>query len=363
MANVLQRYFPIIRDRQEVLEEIRSQKNLTEIFDGWQGRRQEEFLDYCTGVRGVKLLYDHFFKAVMNTETVPERLEELLSLIIGEKIKILNVLPADSTRIAAENTLLLLDIVVELENGSIANVEVQKIGYAFPGQRSACYSSDLLLRQYKRIKGERGKAFSYKDIKKVYTIVLFEESIGEFHKFPKKYIHHMKQASDTGLQMDLLQEYTFIAIDIFKEILQNKGVRKCNKLDAWLVFLSVDEPETIVELIEVYPEFEPLYGEVYGMCRNMEDFMGIFSEELAILDKNTVDYMIDEMQDKIDEQKEVIEKQKETINDLEDRLAQRQNHLNQLNYKLITDNRMGDLVRAVSDREFQEKLLQEYGLL
>lgn len=84
--------------------------------------------------------------------------------------------------------------------------------------------------------------------------------------------------------------------------------------------------------------------------------MGIFSEELAILDKNTVDYMIDEMQDTIDKQQEIIK-------DLEDRLAQRQNHLNQLNYKLITDNRMGDLVRAVSDREFQEKLLQEYGLL
>ncbi len=359
MANVLQQRFPIIRDRQEVMEEIRSQKNLTEIFDGWQGRRQEEFLDYCTGVKGVKLLYDQFFKAVMNPEITPERLEELLSLIIGEKIKILNVLPADSTRIAAENTLLLLDIVVELENGSIANVEVQKIGYAFPGQRSACYSADLLLRQYKRIKGERGKAFSYKDIKKVYTIVLFEESTGEFHKFPEKYIHHMKQASDTGLQMDLLQEYTFIAIDIFKKILQNKGVRKCNKLDAWLAFLSVDEPERIVELIEVYPEFEPLYKEVYGMCRNMEDFMGIFSEELAILDKNTVDYMIDEMQDKIDEQKE-------TINDLEDKLARQQSyqeHLERLNRKLVEEHRTDDLVRAACDREFQKKLLSEYGFL
>ena len=238
-------------------------------------------------------------------------------------------------------------------------MEVQKIGYAFPGQRSACYSADLLLRQYKRIKGERGKAFSYKDIKKVYTIVLFEESTGEFHKFPEKYIHHMKQASDTGLQMDLLQEYTFVAIDIFKEILQNKGVMECNKLDAWLAFLSVDEPERIVELIETYPEFEPLYKEVYGMCRNVEDFMGIFSEELAILDKNTVDYMIDEMQDKIDGQKE-------TINELEGRLARQRSYqqsLERLNRKLMEDHRTDDLIRAACDREFQEKLLSEYGLI
>ncbi len=366
MANVLQQHFPIIRDRREVLEEIRSRKDLKELFESWEERYQEEFLDYCTGVKGVKLLYDHFFKAVMNPEIMPERLEELLSLIIGEKVKILKVLPADSTRIAAENSLLTLDVVVELENGSIANVEVQKIGYAFPGQRSACYSADLLLRQYKRVKGERGKAFSYKDIRKVYTIVLFEESVGEFHKFPKDYIHYIKHQSNTGLEMELLQEYIFIAIDIFKRILHNKGVEKCNKLDAWILFLSVDEPELIMQLIEMYPEFEELYQEVYGMCRNMEDFMGIFSEELAILDKNTVDYMIDEMQNTIDEQRETIDVQREAIGDLEGRLEMQrlyQENLNQLIQKLIEDNRTEELIRSTVDKDFQERLLKEYGFL
>lgn len=351
MENVLKQHFPMIWDREEALREIRSCGELLDIFESWEKKHQEEFLDYCTGVRGVKLLYDHFFKAVMNPEKVPERLEEFLSLILKQKVKILKVLPADSAGIAAENSLLVMDIVVELEDGSIANVEVQKIGYAFPGQRSACYSADLLLRQYKRVKGERGKKFSYKDIKKVYTIVLFEESAGEFHRFPKEYIHYMKQRSDTGLKMELLQEYTFVAIDIFKDILHNNGVEKCNKLDAWMLFFSVDEPELIMKLIYVYPEFEALYKEVYEMCRNMEDFMGIFSEELAILDKNTVDYMIDEMQNTIDEQRETI-----------DELKRRQYSLNQLNQKLIADNRIEDLARSVGDEEFQNQLLMEYGL-
>ncbi len=56
-------------------------------------------------------------------------------------------------RIADETSLLITDIVVELEDGSIANVEMQKIGYLFPGQRCACYSADLLLRQYKWVWG------------------------------------------------------------------------------------------------------------------------------------------------------------------------------------------------------------------
>ena len=30
----------------------------------------------------------------------------------------------------------------KLDNGNIVNVEIQKIGYGFLGERSACYSSD-----------------------------------------------------------------------------------------------------------------------------------------------------------------------------------------------------------------------------
>lgn len=175
MSNKLQKHFPMIRDREEVLSEIRNSPAFSTIFFGWEEKYQNDFLDFCTGVRGVKLLYDSFFKEIFNPDTVPERLEHLLSLILGFQVKILKVLPTDSSRIAAECSLLILDIVVELEDGSIANVEMQKIGYAFPGQRNACYSTDLLLRQYKRVKGEKGKKFSYKNVKKVYTIVFFEK--------------------------------------------------------------------------------------------------------------------------------------------------------------------------------------------
>ena len=114
---------------------------------------QEEFLDFCTGVKGVKILYDSFFKEIMNPEYTPGRLSELISLLIGQNVRVLKVLPNDSTRIADETSLVIMDIVVELEDHSITNIEIQKIGYAFPGQRSACYSSDLLLRQYKRVRG------------------------------------------------------------------------------------------------------------------------------------------------------------------------------------------------------------------
>ena len=257
----------------------------------------------------------------MNPENTPKRLNELLSLLLGQSVTIKRVLPGDSTRLADEQSLLIMDILVELADTSLANVEVQKIGYRFPGQRSACYSSDLLLRQYKRVKGEKKKAFSYKDIKSVYTIVFFETSIKEFHEYPQNYIHKFKQQSDTGLELELLQKYVFIPLDIFRTIYHNNvksngknGGGNCwNRTEAWLTFLSTDEPEIIIELISQYPEFKEMYEEIYVMCQNVEKVMEMFSKELIQLDRNTVQYMIDEMQDTIDVQKEKIDTQKEEL--------------------------------------------------
>ena len=150
MPTKLQQYFPMIRNREEILKEIDANVKLTERFYSWKEEQRQEFLDFCTGVRGVKMLYDSFFKEIMNPETVPERLEEFLSILLHKKVKIVEILPGDSTRLADERSLLIMDILVRFEDGTYCNVEVQKIGYAFPGERCACYSADLLLRQYKK---------------------------------------------------------------------------------------------------------------------------------------------------------------------------------------------------------------------
>ena len=305
----LKQYFPMIQERKEVLEKIRESRELLTMFYSWTEEQQEEFLDFCTGVKGPRMLYDGFFKEVMNPESAPERLNEFLSLILGTPVKIHAVLPNDSTRLADESSLLITDIVVELKDGSLANVEVQKLGYKFPGERSACYSADLLLRQYKRVRNKKRKKFSYRDIKSVYNIVLFESSPEEFHEFPDVYIHRSEQKSDTGIKVELLQKYVFIPIDIFKKRQHNKDIT--GKLDAWLMFFCGEKPEEIVRLIEAYPQFKPMYEEAYEMCRNMEDIMGLFSKELRELDRNTVQLMIDEMQEELEQKRAELEKRKE----------------------------------------------------
>ena len=251
----------------------------------------------------------------MNPEKNPERIEELLSLLLDRQVRILKVLPLEGTRLAGAHSLVIMDIVVELEGGSLANVEVQKLGYRFPGQRSACYSADLLLRQYKRVREEKRERFHYRDIKTVYTVVLFEQS------------------PDTGLELDLLQEFCFVPLDIFQQIYHNKGIR--DRRDAWLVFLSMEEPEGILDLLECCPDFGKLYEEIYRLCRNVEDIMEMFSRELQELDRNTVQYMMDEMQEEIDQQKEEISQQKEEISRKKEELEHKDQKLEEKEGEII----------------------------
>ena len=102
--------------------------------------------------------------------------------------------------------------------------------------------------------------------------------------------------------MNMLQNFIFIPVDIFLENLHNNGIR--SDMDAWLTFLGCDEPKYISKLLETHPDFKSMYHDLYGICRNTERMMTMFfSEELKILDDNTVKYMIDQLEEEVKEQK------------------------------------------------------------
>lgn len=363
MHKKLTDYFPQIRTRKEVLEDIYANPVCAYQFEACSRELKDEIMDFCTGIKGAKMTYDAFFKEILNPEVHPERLEDLLSLLLEQEVHIRQILPNDSVRIAEESTLLITDIIVELEDGSLANVEIQKIGFAFPGQRGACYSADLLLRQYKRVKGLNKKKFTYKDLKTVYTVVFFEKSTPEFHLIKDQYIHRASQKFDTGLNLNMLQDYVLIPLDIYKDYKHNKTIE--TKREAWLSFLCDDSPGRIMEIIEKYPSFREMYGEVYEICRNVEGVMEMFSKELYELDRNTVQYMIEEQQEQLDalkkkvdelnEEKRLLEEavQKETEQEKK-RIEQEKKRMEHEREKLKEQ-----LKREAADRAVLEKQVED----
>ena len=114
--------------------------------------------------------------------------------------------------------------------------------------------------------------------------------------------------------------------------------------------------------------------------------MGLFSKELQELDRNTVQYMIDVMQDEIDASKKLITEQEEQLSEQAKQLSEQAKQLsekdqqfsekeqqlkqlleqqeldNQLYALLSQDERVIDLNRAVKDEAFRKQLLEEYQL-
>ena len=235
-----------------------------------------------------------------------------------------------------------------VEGGTIANIEVQKIGYMFLGERASCYVADLLLRQYKRVRelsSEKNIPFNYRDIPPVYTIVFMETSPSVFKDYPDVLMHTFRTISDSGLELNMLQNVMFIPIDIFLGKLHNEDIN--SEFEAWLTFLGCDEPQYIIELINKYPFFKDIYQDLYDMCLNVERVMNMFSKELQELDHNTVIYMMDEYQEQLDDIKSQLDDAQNQLDDTKNQLDDTKNQLDD------TKNQLDDTKNQLEDAKYQ----------
>ena len=62
-----------------------------------------------------------------------------------------------------------------------------------------------------------------------------------------------------------------------------------------------------------------MYEDVYALCQNTERVMEVFSKELLELDRNTAQYMIDEMQEEIN----VLKSENDAVKSENERLRQK----------------------------------------
>ena len=159
-------------------------------------------------------------------------------------------------------------------------------------------------------KSLRGDKFSYRDMRKVYTIVIFENSTGNFHRMPKTYIHRGRVAFDTGLEMDFLQEYRLVALDVFRQI--PYAVNR-NEQTAWLSLLVTETVEEAERLMTEYPWLKEIYEEIAMLRQKPEEVLHMFSEALRIMDRNTVRYMVEEQQKELEEKQKKIDEQQEQL--------------------------------------------------
>ena len=268
--------------KEEALERLCQSPALYRSYRRMNSSWKERFLDFCQGKKSLPLTYDPFFKYLFDPDIHGDRLSRFISSLLGFEVKILEALPGEDRLIDGESYLI-MDLLARLTDGSLINVEIQKQGYAFPAERISCYSADLLMRQYMRIRGGSGSernAFSYRNIKKVYVI-----------------LHHGTTVFDSGLKMELLQEFYLIALDVFRKIPYPESEK--NEQRAWLSLLTTESLKDAEKLIQDYPWLEEIYQEIAMLRQRPEEVLEMWSDALRILDENSMKFYVEELEEKV----------------------------------------------------------------
>ncbi len=333
-AAILRKAFGNPKKRDAVLAEIRKNTKTFQQFNSFSPEDRERIIKFLSGEATLQILYDKFFKKVMDPEVNPERVESFISALYGMKVKIVSVPPREGSMITDEGSQVIMDILVILEDGSLINIEMQRLGYLFPGERSSCYIADMLMRQYGKIRAEKGKKFSYRDMKPVNLIVIMEQSTKEFTDVSPEYIHRRCTSYSSGADVTSLENITYISLDTFKKKADNKIN---SRLDAWLTFFTAEKPEEVIRLIEQYPEFLSMYQDISKFRKNPEEVIGMFSEALRIMDRNTTQYMIDDLHNQLaalQQEVSTLEQQKSSLEQQKSSLEQQNSSLEQQNSSL-----------------------------
>ena len=353
----------------DFLSAVRNNPNLALQYDnfrrssvsnkGWADR----FNDYISRKKTLPLLYDPFFKKLFNGDEHRQRLSRLVSSIIGQEVTVIDILPSESS--SFEDSFIIMDMIVRLSDGSIANIEVQKIASLFPGERLSCYSADAIMRQYHRLSSSTStarysddisqdsdsisaighKTFSYKDMKNVHTIVLFENSNSNLINSanPELYFHVGTTTFNTHINFPLLQKYHMISLDTFRKyrysdiIKGNIDIKKCDydedvyekpltdqMLRDRLAFMSLFVTETVDEAIaiqNIFPELSEIFDEMNEYLARPEEVLGMFSEALRILNHNTAVLMVDEYRKKYQEMEKNLKKE------MKEKIQERENNI------------------------------------
>ena len=311
---------------------------------------KQELIDFCTGKHGLKVTYDPVFRRIFNPSLCHDRLEALLSAILGRPIQIVKVIPREGTQLNEQTSFVVMDVLIQLDDGSFANVEMQKIGYNFPLARADCYASDIIMRQYSQAKLEQGQAFSFQNLHKVYCIILMEKSPQEFHSVSDKYVHRRVSSFDTNIYQNSsgLHEDIFICLDSFHSIVHNI-TKDSTDLEAWMTFLSTTDVETITSLIDAFPYFAVIYQEIADFVKKPEELMNMLSEALYIMDKNMERMMVTELQEEVSALKAEKESVRAELDNAKSEMNIVSAELNTVNSELNTVNDELDNTKSALD--------------
>lgn len=319
------------RATERLLHRIQGDHELSRLWSCLSADHKKQILEIEAGERVPNLLSDTVFKTIFDPDTQGSRLSDLLSCILGKKVKVLHSLNREGLHDSLYSKGIILDLVVQFEDRSVGHVEIQRYGVRMPPQRAVSYSAELIRRQYAVGKEMSKKEIDYSVVMPVYSIIIMEDSTEEFSH--SSYYHHsFSQRSNTDVDIDLLQHYDYICMDKFKQ----QKPHTAGELERWLEFLSIHEAEEMIHFLCKNKSFQPLYECAIMMTKDREGLMDmiydLFAEEDIVASLNKTNESLFRME------KERLEKEMLSLSDQKSKLESQNSELESQNSELESQN-------------------------
>lgn len=263
---------------------------------------------------------DFCFKELMQNSKVRKGIISALLGINPEEIAETKLLPTSTTEEYPDGKLGILDVLIKLENGTQVEMEMQVAKYDY-------WTNRILFYLCRMFTGQIGKGDTYDKLKKCIHV-----SFLDFIHFENDYDFYRK----ITLRDEKNSEYT----DLLElHILELKKLppeeQNENGLLKWTRFLNGKCREDFEKMAEKDEYIDEAYELLKKMSADDRKRLEYEAREKAVRDYNT-------------QMKSSLERGEE--------------RLNSLNRQLLKMNRMNDLVKAVSNKEYRQKLYLEFGL-
>ena len=289
-------------------------------------------------VQLLPLTSDIVFKQVFGQEESKPILRVFLNDVLGlniespDQITLLN--PTINPK-QLDDKMCILDIRVQLSDRSNVDVEIQVLNRHNMELRALYYTCQLYSKQLH-------SGDDYAQAAPVYGLNLL---CFDLYKDPRYYRNFILKDEETNEPYSQKFEITFFELrKAVRQLSKTMPVKELelSKLparDQWALFINSGEKEVYETLIAENETFEQAYERLKEMSSDKELMELYQSREKALHDWN------DSMHSA---KKEGIEEEKYRIKELY--------------LRLIQDQREADIPKMITDSEFQEKLLNEYGI-
>lgn len=311
---------------------------------------RRELYAVVDGEKLANLYTDAIAKRAFNPDVHPERLNFLLQHIMNDNgMEVLHSAANESVLLSKFSKKMISDIPAWLKDHRRADLELQAEAQNFIFNRTDLYSSEMLLIQYSVDEGQKKDEIDYEKVKGVVIVVLMAKSPDIFKKFDSdRYIHRITKAiADSGMELPMLRQMAFVQLDkALEEYLtgtynEDEDVELLQLL-ATIADINNHKVESDTEGIQF---FDDIRKEVAEFSADKEVQLMLLEEKMAIYDMQMT---------KAEGREEGREEGRK-----EGREEEHTEIMDVFNW-LFDSGRSADVEKAIKDKEFYQKVLEEY---